>query len=270
MRLEINGKSVLATTGGRDLDPDLPLVVFIHGAGNDRTAWQLQTRYFAHHGYSVLAPDLPGHGRSEGPSPGSVEEYATWLWDLIGVLGWDRAHLVGHSMGSLIALEAAAQFPERAATVALLGPAATMQVHPDLLAAARAGDRKAFELITGWTHSPAGQRGGSQTPGIWMAGATIRMMEHNRADVLAGDLAACANYAGAEAAAKSITAPVLLVMGEYDLMTRPRQAEPLRQILQPEVVMLPGTGHAMMLENPDGVIDAIAAFLKRTESAEAG
>ncbi len=264
MRLQVRGKDVLATTGGRRPDPDLPLIVFVHGAGNDRTAWQLQTRYFAHHGFTVAAPDLPGHGGSEGPPPETIEDHAGWIWEFVDALGRDRAHLVGHSMGSLIALEAAAQAKERALTASLLGPAAVMEVHPDLLAAARAGEHKAFELITGWTHSPAGQRGGNQTPGIWMAGATIRMMERNRAEVLAKDLAACAAYSGAEAAAKSVTAPVLFIMGQRDLMTRPRLAEPLREILQPETVVLPGTGHAMMTENPDGVIDAIADFLRRT------
>ena len=62
MELSVAGQQVQATTGGRPLDPESPLLVFIHGAGMDRTLWQLQTRYFANHGWSVLAVDLPGHG----------------------------------------------------------------------------------------------------------------------------------------------------------------------------------------------------------------
>src|SRR5208282_6918113 len=97
----------------------------------DHTVWTLQTRYFAHHGRSVLAVDLPGHGRSEGPQPGSIEGYAEWMARLIEAAGAARAALAGHSMGALIALEAAARAPERVSALALLGVAARMPVHPD-------------------------------------------------------------------------------------------------------------------------------------------
>ncbi len=261
MRLTVDGRTVLATTGGRDPDPSLPLVLFVHGAGNDRTAWQLQTRYFAHHGYAVVAPDLPGHGGSAGPPPDSIEGYAKWIIGLLDALGREQAHLVGHSMGSLITLEAAASHSDRVTSLALLGTTAAMQVHPDLLAAARANDHRAYELITGWSHSPAGRRGGNQTPGIWMSGATMRLLERSQPGVLANDLAACAAYDRAPEAARSVQAPTLIILGAADLMTRPSHATPLQKVMNPQTVVLEGTGHSMMLEKPDGVIDALAGFL---------
>src|SRR3546814_7797116 len=109
MDFSVDGRAVFAHTGGQPFDRDLPVLVLVHGAGMDHTHWGLQTRYFAHHGYAVLAPDLPGHGRSQGPAPDSIEAYADWLLRLLDAGGTRRAALAGHSMGSLIALAAAAR-----------------------------------------------------------------------------------------------------------------------------------------------------------------
>lgn len=166
MKLQVDGRKAFAATGGRPFDPANPAVVFVHGAGMDHTVWTLQTRYFAHHGRSVLAVDLPGHGRSEGPPPGSIEGYAEWMARLIEAAGVARAALAGHSMGALIALEAAARAPERVSTLALLGVAARMPVHPDLLAAADANDPLAFELVTSWGYGKAAHLGGNRAPGL--------------------------------------------------------------------------------------------------------
>ena len=76
MDLTVNGRKAYAYTGGKPFDPKLPAVVFIHGAEHDHCVWTLQTRYLAHHGRGVLAVDLPGHGRSDGPPLASVEEMA--------------------------------------------------------------------------------------------------------------------------------------------------------------------------------------------------
>ena len=105
MELTVNGKRVHAATGGRDFDPALPAVVFVHGAGMDHTVWALQARYFAHHGRAVLAVDLPGHGGSEGPSLDSIAAMGDWLAAVIEAAGSEQAALVGHSMGSLAALD---------------------------------------------------------------------------------------------------------------------------------------------------------------------
>ena len=267
MELTVNGHTVLATTGGRPLDPGLPLLVFIHGSALDRTVWQLQTRYFSHHGYSVLAVDLPGHGGSAGEPPDSIEGYADWIGDLVIAAGYEAAHVVGHSMGSLIALETAARHPDRVETLVLTGAVAAMPVHPELIAAAEAGDHLAFELMTSWGHGRVSHLGGHQTPGLWMVGSTLRLWERSRSGVLASGLHACNNYTHGPDAAIAVRCPTLLVTGAIDVMAPSAGAQPLRDhIVGVEEVVIPGAGHIMMIESPDPVIDSIAEFLGRHAS----
>ena len=120
MILTVQGKPAYAYTGGKAFDASLPTAVFIHGAEHDHSVWALQTRYFAHHGFSVLAVDLPGHCRSAGPALTTVPAMADWLAALLDAAGVQRAFVAGHSMGSLIALDFAGRYPERATHLALL------------------------------------------------------------------------------------------------------------------------------------------------------
>ena len=150
MQLSVNGAAVLAATGGRDFDPERPVLAILHGAGCDHTNWQQQTRYFAHRGYAVLAPDLPAHGLSAGQALASVPALAEWLVSLLDAAGVARATLIGHSLGAQASLEAAARYPERIAALALLGVAARTPVHPELLGAAAANDHLSIDFFTAW------------------------------------------------------------------------------------------------------------------------
>jgi len=129
VQFSVDGRTVNAATGAVAIDRDevahAPLVVLLHGAGMDRSVWSQQTRWLAHHGTRALAVDLPGHGDSEGPALTSVGDLAAWAAAVADALG-DRIHLIGHSMGAFIALEAAATSPDRIASVVLLGVGATM------------------------------------------------------------------------------------------------------------------------------------------------
>lgn len=262
MELTVDGARVSIASGGRRPHPDLPPVVFIHGAALDKTAWQLQTRYFSHHGYSVLAVDLPGHGRSDGSPLSSIEEYADWTAALIEAAGYERAHLVGHSMGALIALETAARHPAAAGTLTMAGGAAAMPVHPALMAAAESDRGLAYELMASWGHGRPAHLGGHQTPGIWMLGAAIRLWERSRPGVLAADLRACNDYSGGAQAADAVGCPALLISGSLDVMTPRKAAEPLRRrITDLKEAVIERAGHIMIVEQPDPVIDAIAAHL---------
>lgn len=256
------GRSVYAYTGTRAFDAARPTVMFVHGAANDHGVFALQSRYFAHHGFNALAVDLPGHGRSAGPALTSVEALADWLIAVLDAAGVARVALVGHSLGSLAVLEATARAPARVSHLALLGPAVPMPVSDMLLAAARADDHVAFELINGWSFSAAKQLGGSRQPGIWMAGNAMRLMERTRPGVLHTDLAACHGYAGGLAAARRVQCPALLVVGARDIMAPPANAKSLADALaDARTVMLPDGGHSMMAEQPDAVLDALRAFL---------
>jgi pimeloyl-ACP methyl ester carboxylesterase len=172
----VDGNRVFAATGGRPFDPAWPSVLFIHGAGMDHTVWALQTRYFAHHARSVLAVDLPGHGRSGGVLLRSIADMTAWIVRVLDAVGVQSAALVGHSMGALIALEVAAWAPARVRSLALLGVAERMPVHPDLQAAA-AGSAIGPELVSSWPRAkrPSRRQPG---PGLWMMGGSLRLLEH--------------------------------------------------------------------------------------------
>ena len=114
MELQVNGATAYCYTGGKPFDAAKPTVVFVHGVLHDHSVWILQSRYLAHHGYNVLAVDLPGHCRSGGEAPATVEQAADFIVALLDAAGVEKAALVGHSWGSLIALEAASRLGPRA------------------------------------------------------------------------------------------------------------------------------------------------------------
>jgi len=260
----VDGRAVFAATGGRPFDASLPAVIFVHGAGMDHTIWALQTRYFAYRGRTVVALDLPGHGRSEGPALGSIAELAAWLGRFISAAGLDEVSLAGHSMGALAALECAAGLGDRLRALALLGVAPAIPVHPDLLAAAAADDPLAFELITSWGHGRTGHRGGNRAPGLWLLGACQRLLQRSKPGVLACDLAACNAYQaarGLEMAAR-VTCPSLVLLGAQDRMTPPKGGHKLAAAMAgARVVELADCGHMMMAEKPDETLDALKEML---------
>ena len=262
MRLTVLGHEVYAYTGARAFDPTRPTIVFVHGAANDHSVFALQSRYFAHHGRNVLALDLPGHGRSGGVACASVEAIAGWIGALLDAVGVREAALVGHSLGALAVLEAAARIPARVGRLTLLGPAVPMPVSDALLAAAKVDDHLAFELINGWSYSAGKQLGGNRQPGVWLMGNALRLMERSRPGALYADLLACHGYANGIAAAAAVRCPALLVLGTRDIMAPPQAAQTLIETLRaPRVVTLADTGHALMVEQPDAVLDALREFL---------
>jgi pimeloyl-ACP methyl ester carboxylesterase len=261
MELRVDGRAVFAATGGRGFSRQEPAVVLIHGAGMDHVVWALVARSLAHRGRSVLALDLPGHGRSAGPALTSILEMARWLIRLLDVTGIEEAALVGHSLGSLLALEAAALAATRVRRLALLGVAARMPVHPDLLKAAIRQPGIAADLIVSWAYGPIGHFGGQPAPGLWLMGGGHRLLERAAPGVLAIDLAACDTYDAAPVAAK-IDCPALLLLGERDRMTPPDKAKKLSESIPDcRTIILPNVGHMMMSEAPDSVIDALLHFI---------
>ncbi len=262
METNVDGQAVFVHTGGREFDPDQPTLVLVHGGGNDHSAWGLQTRYFAHHGFNVLVPDLPGHGRSGGTSPATIEDFAAWLWRFLDAAGVEAAHLAGHSMGSLIVLAAAAGSPDRALSLTLIGPSDHMQVHPDLLTASAANDPVAWEMITDWGFGKPAHKGGHQAPGLWLRGGGRALLASCPVDVLGTDLAACNEWTGALEAAVKVTCPALFLMAAGDRMTPVGASKGLRGNIEgARSEILPDTGHMIMVERPNETIDIISGFL---------
>lgn len=262
MRVAVAGHDCFIYTGTRALERGGPAVVFVHGAANDHSVWALQSRYLAHHGCDVLAADLPGHGRSAGAALRSVEAIADWIVQLLDAAKIARATLVGHSLGALATLDAAARHTARVERIALLGPAVPMVVSEALLDAARTDDPVAFDLIVGWSHSAQRLIGGNPVPGLWMAGTASRLMRRSASGVLFTDLTACAQYARGLEAAAAVQCPALLLIGARDLMAPAKSAEALiARLRDKRVITLAESGHAMMAEQPDAVLDALREFV---------
>jgi pimeloyl-ACP methyl ester carboxylesterase len=258
MQVLVNGIDTFVATGGREFDSSLPAIVLLHGAGFDQTTWALHSRWFAHHGFGVLAPDLPGHGRSSGAPLPSIAEMADWTATLIDASGATQAKLVGHSMGSLIALETAARHPAKVTALSLIGTAATMTVGPDLLKAAEANDHSAVDMVSIWGLGFQAELGGSLAPGLWMHAGAERVLERCRPGVLFNDLSACNAYQNALAAAAKVNVPTTLILGERDMMTPAKAGKALAAALpNARTVVLRGAGHMMMVERPDELLAAL-------------
>ncbi len=265
MKLIVNDREAYAYTGGKTFNPALPSLVFIHGAMNDHSVWTLLARSFAHHGYNVFAVDLPGHGRSAGPVLESVEACAGWIWDLLDTAGVEQAALAGHSMGSLIALEAAGQQPERATRLLMIGTAYPMKVSDALLDTARETPLKAIDMVNAFSHSGWAAKPSYPGPGAWLQGGSRALMrrmlaQQTEVNLFEHDFKVCDRYAGGLEAAVRVICPVSLLLGERDQMTSPKQTASLIAALKPWVYKLPA-GHALMAEAPEQMLTAMRQAL---------
>jgi pimeloyl-ACP methyl ester carboxylesterase len=254
-----------AYTGGKEFDPALPCVVFIHGALNDHSVWTLLARWFAHHSHAVLAPDLPGHGRSAGPPLPDVEALADWTLALLAAAQAGPAALVGHSMGSLVALEAAARAPQRVSGLVMVGTAYPMTVSDALLATARDAPQRAIDMVTAYSHSTFAAKPSYPGPGAWVPGGSRALMRREQAsqsgvNLFHHDFGVCNRYANGLHAAAGVRCPASLVVGARDQMTAPRQAREIAAALKARVFEVPA-GHDLMAEAPDAVLDALRQAL---------
>jgi len=263
VELRVRGERAFAYAGGRAFDPALPAIVFIHGGELDHSVWILQSRYLAHHGFAVLAVDLPGHGRSAGAPLASIEATADWIVALLDAAGVKAAALVGHSMGSLVALECAGRYPERVRRVALVGTAFPMRVSPELIEATRASEPEAHLMINHWSHSTLAHYPSNPGPGFWVAGGNLRLMQRQKPGVLYADFAACNGYVSGLERAAQVKCPALFLLGRLDAMTPARGGRALADAVPgAEVKMLEDSGHNLMGEKPDEILDALVEFLR--------
>ncbi|MDP1649447.1 MAG: alpha/beta hydrolase [Rubrivivax sp.] len=266
MRLQVQGREAYAYTGGKPFDPALPCVVFIHGASHDHSAWTLLARWFAHHGHGVLAVDLPGHMRSAGPPLPDVEALARWVLALLDAAGVKHAALVGHSMGSLIALEAASRAPDRATRLVMIGAAYPMKVSDALLATAAESPLRAMAMVNAWSISTLTSKPGFPSPGNWLHGGNLALMRRVQAaasglNLFHHDFETCNRYVGGMEAAARVSCPVTLILGQADQMTPPRATLEIAAALKARVVTVP-SGHLQLAEAPDATLAALRAALR--------
>jgi len=265
MKLLVQGREAYVYTGGKPFDATLPCIVFIHGALNDHCVWTLLARFFAHHGFSVLAVALPGHMRSAGPALASIEAMADWTLALLDAAGVQQAALAGHSMGSLIALEAAGRAPERVTRLVMLGTAYPMAVPKALLDLSIAAPLKAIDRVVTFSFSTLAAKPSYPGPGVWLRGAGRQLMRQvlrhqGNAALFHNDFAACDRYANGLQAAAQVRCPAHLVLARDDQMTPTRATKDIASVLNAQVHTVQA-GHFLMQECPDGVLNAMRAAL---------
>lgn len=262
MFVAVDGAQAFAGNGGKPFGDkpfsEKPAIVFLHGAGFDHSVWALHSRWFAHNGWSVIAPDLPGHGRSGGKPLKTVPEMARWTIALLDAMSVRDARVAGHSMGSLVALEAAALFPDRVSAIDLIGTGAPMAVGDELLAAAERNDAAAIAMMSIWGLGNRAVRGGSEAPGLWMLSGAERVLQACRPGVIHSDLAACKDYRGALDAAAGIRVPANVILGERDVMIPVKAGRALAAAIpEASLTIIPNAGHSLMAERPGEILDVL-------------
>jgi pimeloyl-ACP methyl ester carboxylesterase len=258
MDFVVGRKKAFAYTAAHPLDLRRPTMVFVHGAGLDHSSFALQSRYFGYHGRNVFALDLPGHGRSEGPPISSIAGMTDWVLGVLDAHEIERASIVGHSMGALVALDAASRRPERVERVACIGVGYPMKVSEAFLEAARRNEQTAFDMETIWGHAAQVPFGGNPNPGMWMYGDVLARLARLAPGVLYNDLKACNDYSSDFA---GVRCPVLLILGRRDVMTPPRAASMLQKLPNVQTQLVELSGHSLMAEAPDAVLDALIRFM---------
>ncbi len=262
MKLTVDGRTAYAYTGTREFNPAQRTAVFVHGAANDHSVWALQSRYFAFHGWNVLALDLPGHGQSDGPLCTSVDALADWVAAFLDAANVKGAVVIGHSMGSLTALELSSRRPDLVSKLALVGTAVPMAVGDVLLDAARDDEDKARHMIVDWSYAPASHLGNNhKAPGTWLPGNSLALMRRMAKGLLHDDLAACRAYVGGLDAAAKVNVAALVLIGQYDTMTPPKAAQSVLAALKnSRAETIKDAGHNMTSEAADAVLAALWRF----------
>ena len=296
--VEIDGFPVTVAMSVSPVVSSRPCIMLVHGAQGDHRAWEKQLAWFAHHGIAAYAPDLPGHGQSGGAPLESIELIGQWLnklLDQILPVGADETKakpettalqdgrakhallvvadgdtpcstvLVGHSMGSLVALECAAHRTNRISGLVLVGTAFPMRVSPALLEQTRTDEPAAISQIAQWSYSPDSSDATEAARSVRRERlATAQQFMLSQAQgVLYSDLNACNSYQRGIEAAGAISCPSLVIAGGKDQMTAPKFAVGLQQALNAELHSLDGAGHAMMDEQGATLCQVIEQFLSK-------
>ena len=238
----------------------LPPVVFIHGAGGSHQNWLFQVRDLP--STTTYAPDLPGHGRSEGAGQDTIPAYADWIVAFLDAARSDRAVLVGHSMGGAIALDVALRYPDRVAGLGLVATGARLRTAPLLLETIQQDADAAIRHISDTAFGP-------EIP-EWMKQLGRRQMAATPPEVLYGDFVACDSFDLMGQLGRIMT-PTCVICGTHDQMTPSKYSTYLRdQIAGAELVLVEAASHMVMVEKPVPVLSALSDLLDRLQSGLPG
>jgi pimeloyl-ACP methyl ester carboxylesterase len=262
MKHNLHGTQIHLATGGRDFDPAGDVLVMLHGSGQNHLSWILQSRYFAHQGYSVLVPDFPGHGLSEGAPLETIEDMAAWVIDLLDSLGVKTACLVGHSQGCLVTIEAGARYPDRISHLVLIAGAMAIPVNEVLLDMSEQALEKAIAMLTSFGHGSEAHKYDHSLPGHSFIGFGERLMAVNNRDALKADFTACNSYSNGSAAAAKIGQPTLCLLAQKDRNTPIKFGKMMAEAIDDcTVAIMNNAGHMLPVERPLEVNAAMRDFL---------
>lgn len=254
MYFEVDGEKTYSAGNLASNNGSKPVIVLLHGAGMDSSAWVYNTRYFSAQGRSVLAIDFPNHGLSKGGFLTSIEAMASWVLRCLDALGVDDFSVGGHSMGALVALEIAGLAGKRVKRMALLGAGFPMEVSPALLDAASKDLRSAKDMVVLWGHGPDAYKGGNTVAGINIMKSAHLLLERSLPGALFNDLNACNEYQNGIIAAGNVCAVTIIISGKDDKMTPPRSSMGLlEEIKESSLAIVEKSGHMLLSECPEAV-----------------
>ncbi len=236
-------------------NPEKLPIILLHGAGGTHLHWPPDIRRLTDQ--RIFALDLPGHGKSNGIGRQSINEYAQIVLDFMDATNLPAAIIIGHSMGSAIALQLALDAPDRVLALVILGGGSRLRVAPSILenAANEATFHLTIKTITEWSF------GSDASPRLKELAA--QRMGETRPTVLHGDFTACNEFDASERLTE-IKKPTLILCGKEDKMTPPKYSKSLHeQIPNSELIIIEDAGHMVMLEKPRKVAEAIERFVEK-------
>ena len=258
MIFDIENKSVHASDAGQGINISKDTIVFLHGSGLSHIVWSLAEQFFSSKNFNVLSIDLPGHGNSEGPCLDSIEKISDWLEKVFEKLNLNNLIIISHSQGCLEALEYSLKYKDRLKKLVFVGGSYRMPVNEDLIDLASNGDSEAVKLMMKWGYE------GSKK---FIGGNPIeRIIKSPRdiSEILAVDLIACNNYKNGSEAAKAITCPVMLVLGELDKMVNLEFGKKFANLVKnSKTHIIEGCGHMIMIEKAFEMREKVLEFLKK-------
>ena len=248
------------STSGKDIDKNKSTILLIHGSGLTHIVWSLHEQFYVSQGFNVLSVDLPGHGNSEGPSLDSIEAISDWIKSLMKKIDISKIIIIGHSQGSLVAIDFSSRYPELTEKIILVAGSNKMPVNQDLIDLAEAGDEKAVLLMMKWGYE------GSKA---FIGGNPVKKIVNSARDireVLAVDLKACNNYKNGEEAIKNINCPTLCIFGDLDKMVPVKVGLKMsEQIKNSETKIISDCGHMIIFEKAFEMRKLVKEFINKSK-----
>ncbi len=237
---------------------DRPVIILIHGAGGTHMHWPYNLRRINQH--RVLAPDLPGHGKSAGLGKQSICKYAESIIAWMDSIGVKKALFGGHSMGGAIAQTIALHYPEKVQGLILVATGPKLTVNQELLVllSTPSTTSAAIDKVIKWSWPP-------DTDQKLLEKVREQMMA-TRSAVIYGDYLACNNF-DLSGRLHQIKVPTLVIVGDQDKMTPLYLNEQLKdEIKKAEMAVIPNGGHMVMLEQPKAVAGKVFEFVQSLPS----